>query len=751
MNSDLTSSFLFFLFRKKHFILFTLFVFLCCYVKAQVNNSGNLYVAGNTYINTTFTNTSTGVYQNDGYVYLTGNFVNSAPSITEGVGTTSFNGTGLQKIGGTQPSTFHNVVLSNTSGVQLKINAIMGGIISTINGSLYFNDYALAMGGKINTAYTNTSAFNVTNKSDLILYGDASSGNKLYFDSSANLLHDLTINNGGTGTLGNALNITPGSSFGTVTATGTFDANNFLTLKSDSNGTARVANSAGVINNFVTVERFVHGRRAWRFMAAPVNNDTLNIRTAWQEGANNYDLIYANHQDPHPGFGTEITEDNDPTKGFDVNTTYNPSLYDFDQTTQNWSPIPPTKTTLLNNYSAYYMFIRGSRAVNLAYATSAPTDNTIIRETGRLNNGSYTKTFTGTTGDDIFVGNPYASSINLATVLGNSTGVNTNKFYVWDPAINGSYGVGGYVTYDNGIMVPATPNYPSATTVIQGEQGFFLETNASTASINFTQNCKLASEKNVFGTINKDYLIYANLMTPSSDSLLLVDGAGAIFNNRFSAEIDDDDAVKFYNIKENIDFVRNDYEMAVETRPMPVLTDTLFLRMSYLRANQPYALSLNAQGATMANIQGYLVDNLMNTQTTLHTTDTTLYNFTPTADTATYMRRFMIVYHFKKVATGVPTASFTKAVTLNMVSIYPNPVTESTFQLTLDNMAKDDYTLNVYDNSGHLLFTRKLSHSGGSNNYSIKLDDRITSGTYNVNILGSNEKLIATTKLVVSK
>ena len=118
------------------------------------------------------------------------------------------------------------------------------------------------MGGMINTAYTNTAAFNVTPVSDLIINGSAANGNNLYFDPAGNTLHDLTLSSGATGVLGNTLNITAGSNFGTVTVDGNFDAAGFLTIKSDSNGDARVGESAGIIVNNATVERFIPARRA---------------------------------------------------------------------------------------------------------------------------------------------------------------------------------------------------------------------------------------------------------------------------------------------------------------------------------------------------------------------------------------------------------------------------------------------------------------------------------------------------------
>lgn len=739
---------------KKRSLLFFVLTFFSCYVKAQMVNSGNLYIAGNVYNNSDFTNNSTASYQNDGFFELTGNFNNDQALMVEGTGTTKFSGAALQKITGSQAADFHDVIWNNSAGVKMFKNVIMGGTISPINGSLYFGSYTLAMGGKISLAYTNTSAFSVTNASDLIINGNAAAGNKIYFDPSANTIHDVTINSSGTGALGNALNITAGSSFGTVTANGSFDAAGFLTLKSDANGTARVSNSSGTISNYVTVERYIPPRRAWRFMAVPTNNDTLTIRSAWQEGANNHDLVYANHQDPHPGYGTDITYDNDWTKGFDVNTTYNPSIKVWNQSGSNWDPAaPPTVSTLLKAYPAYCLFVRGSRAVNLALATYAPTDPTIIRETGTLNNGTYTKNITANTGDYLFVGNPFASSIaitGITGVLSTSTGIYTDKYYVWDPALNGSYGVGGYITYDAGIMVPPVSGYPSG--IIQGEQAFMVQASAANPSLVFNQNCKIATEANVFARPAKNPVLYVNLMLRSADSLLLVDGTAALFGPNYSTAIDGDDAIKFPNFNESIAMLRYDRRMAIETRPFPVLTDTLFLKMTYL-ASQPYVLSVQPVNSPDGT-QAWLVDKYLNSKTLLKQTDTTLYDFTANYyDTTTYMRRFMIIYRKSFIATPVSVKrSEAVAKTLNgSVNITPNPVTASTFEINLVNVPKGNYKANVYTNNGQVLLTRHIEHSGGTFSYKTNLPPGIAAGIYTVSIVNSDNKLIQKVSLVVSK
>ena len=78
-------------------------------------------------------------------------------------------------------------------------------------------------------------------------------------------------------------------------------------------------------------------------------------------------------------------------------------------------------------------------------------------------------------------------------------------------------------------MVPVTPNYPTPTTIIQGEQGFMVQSNATSSSLVFNQNCKVATESDVFGRPAhvKNPYVYVNLMLHSADSLLLVDGTAS--------------------------------------------------------------------------------------------------------------------------------------------------------------------------------------------------------------------------------
>lgn len=751
------------LFRCKICLCLLLLIVFNSIVKAQVNNTGIAYISGNVYVNSNFTNASTASYQNDGNFYLTGNFINDQASMAEGTGATQFIGSGLQNLNGSQTPVFHDVYLNNFNGVKMNLNATMGGTIYTVTGSLFFNSYALTMGGKISTSYTNTSAFNVTSTSDLILNGDAAAGNGLYFDPSANTIHNVTVGASGTGALGNALNITPGSSFGTVMVDGSFNAAGFLTIKSDSVGTARIAESAGNITNNVTVERYIPPRRAWRFMSVPVNNDTLHIRSAWQEGANNPTLYI--RYDPKPGYGTHITGDNNTSAGFDFNTTYNASIKTWVQSTNSWSIYAPsTLYTLINDYDGYCIFIRGSRAVDLAQATNAIADPTIIRTTGKVNNRGWSKAYSSVIANDIFlVGNPYVSSVDIASMLSSSTGIYHNKFWVWDPGLSGNYSVGGYIAYSNGVMAPLTTNYPAPTTIIQANQAFLVQANTAGDTIKFKQNDKTASESAIFskGLLKSFPVLYANLTVPSGSNYLLIDGVAAGFNNKFSADVDGDDATKLWNFYENIALVRKVKTMAIELRPMPVLTDTIFLRM-YLR-QQPYAMQLCAKNFEGQPVRAWIVDKYLNTKTELNFADANVYNFSPNPDTNSYRNRFMIIFNRQLITNPQPVSQLTNqsdplssgnanavGAKKQNLAIFPNPVTGKAALLELNNFARGDYELSLYSLKGQKLASQKIQHNGANTTYNFNLPGGIAAGTYNLQVLNDNN-IVLSAKLVVSK
>jgi Secretion system C-terminal sorting domain len=84
--------------------------------------------------------------------------------------------------------------------------------------------------------------------------------------------------------------------------------------------------------------------------------------------------------------------------------------------------------------------------------------------------------------------------------------------------------------------------------------------------------------------------------------------------------------------------------------------------------------------------------------------------------------------------------------------IYPNPVSGKSFNLILDNLEIEEYTINIYTATGKLIASRSLNYEGTrSNGYSIKLPAYIVAGNYTVQVVNSGGKIVRSVPMIVSK
>ncbi len=660
---------------------------------------------------------------------------------------------------------------------QLTTGVIVTNLSIAPGASLDLNGYSLEIDGTFSGSSTGYLKGN-SNSSLTIGADDVTNINAgtLYFDAANNNLKTFTIRGAKSIALGNALNIAAGTyaSPGKVTAKGVLAAGGFLTLKSDVNGDAMVASSTGSITGDVTVERYIPARRAWRLLTFPFSSSTQSINDAWQEGATpNPNTSTQNN--PNPGYGTEITYDNNTGHGFDVNTTVNPSLKVWDNSTNAWSAYSPyTNTTHLTDYPAYCLFVRGSRAINLALGTYAIPDATILRAKGQLNEtgSSIVKTYSGSAGKCILVGNPFASAINVQNILDGTkgSGFSLNKLWVWDAKIGGNSGVGGYVTYSSGVWAPANGSYSGSSPVIQSGQAFMVQLTGNSASMTFQQNDKSLSEGNVNGlqanneqapgtgatslkaisagnlrnTKNEfSYpVVHANLMIASGNSLSLADGVTAVFSNNLSKTAADRNAAKNWNTNENMALVRNGQTFAIEFRPRPESTDTMFFRL-YLFKGSPYALQIFGQNIS-DSLKGraWLVDNYLNTRTEVHLADTSVINFQTNTDTNSYRNRFMLVYvrNAEKQQTG--NNSKISNTDVSYISVFPNPVIGRTCNMLIsNNLPAGKYQALIYDDKGMLKLAKEVEYDGYKSNYKLTLPASLNQGVYKLALSKDNTAL----------
>jgi hypothetical protein len=675
----------------------------------------------------------------------------------------------------------YNVTVQNANSVVLSGSRTVPGTLTVATGnSLDINSNTLT----VNTAFSGTGKLRGSTASGLVTSGAGT----VYFSSSPyNQLKTLSVNSGGNLTLGgniasgDTLNIVAGNSgtgYGTVTANGILNTGNLLALKSDANGTATVAASSGVISDTVTVERYFPALRAWRFLAVPFGTTNQTINSAWQEGWVNSVLQCPSQYTGTPGYGTEISGGSS-ANGFDINNTGYASLKVYQN--NSWAIPSSTYSNLVTTSSnnAYALFVRGDRNVCLNY--TAPPGITTLRTRGilnqRSNGANITVNFSGAKpGDFIFIGNPYAAPLDIETaVKTRNVGISADQFLVWNPTLGGTMGVGGYVTFSNGLQVPYdlsndTTNY-AANTIIQSGEAFMVQVNSANVggagSITFKETDKSSTEKTtgVFGfkgtSLPKEHrkappALYINVLGPNN---VIADGVGVGFGNRFSTYKDPADVQKKWNEEiENMAIVKRDTTLAIDFRPVPKDSDSVQLRL-YLR-QQPYTLQIFMKGIRDSlPAQLWLVDKYLGTRTRLDLYSVNLYNFTPNRDTNSYRNRFIVAFNRKPRKQGQDRGTITNTQAIadndlgsgNVVSVYPNPVNTGKATLRFNNMPAGSYEMAVYNGLGERLSTNTIVHTGNNTVYPLEIPSSWPSGIYNVHIVNAKDNRAQNVTFVIRR
>jgi hypothetical protein len=415
----------------------------------------------------------------------------------------------------------------------------------TVGGSL-----TNLSGGTLNLGSGNLSiAANYTNQAGGVY--SQSTGTTIFNGSGAQALVDnsttgttfkaVTFNGGGTATMSAGTN---NVNFA-VAPTGVLTMSNssklaagsttaaYLTLKSDTTGTATVAAITGGCNitGFVTVQRFVQGSatynsvsqhwkaRNYRLMSSPVNQGFD------ASGNFPYSLNYL-------AAGTIIT-DCTSTYG---STPGNPSLYLHNEkytpnnttfTSGNFigvtnisavAPAGTITTTDATNPSAkiyvgegFMIYFRGDKVTHItgspsktSYPYVAP-ESVTFSATGFLNEGidsvrswtninglMYTTSNSGNLPVRGFnlVGNPYPSSIDWSTFSNSNPnapiyGLNVNPtVYLFNPF------TGNYDTYNASSGI----SNGTATKIIPSGQGFFVQANAPSPKLAFNESAKITAQ-----------------------------------------------------------------------------------------------------------------------------------------------------------------------------------------------------------------------------------------------------------------
>lgn len=540
-----------------------------------------------------------------------------------------------------------------------------------------------------------------------ITIGRSNTAGTLNFAAGAQVLKNLTLLDTATITLGTTLSLTAGSSFGTlkIDTASVLTTADFLTLRSDANGTARIdsipVNGSGValgtISGKITVERYLPmninwDSRRWRLIGAPVSTTGApTLKEAWQEGATptpattsatSVTSIY----NPFPTYGTHITNGAGSTNngnGFDAGSTNNPSIYKMEPGVGSWSA-PSTTGSPITNYGAYMIFVRGDRSIIVSNPYINTTGGANLRVKGNMNVGNVSKSILA--GKQV-LSNPYASSISLNKVLYNGSAFgadNTKKYYLWDPKLWGSKNVGSWVTFSsNGnntylyVPSPIDSGYMSSygTTGLIESGGAFLINAPASGSLVFHESDKIANSTTVGlasrpvqnRPINSLSILYTNLAYRNAvDDPILADGVATVYADEYYNEVDEQDAEKMatFSSKEKISLLRDGNVLAIEKRKTITLEDTIFLQMDKLDYNYKYQLQFMSKNFA-PHLTAYLVDAYLKTRSVISTTDNivTRYNFETTSENESLdINRFKVVF---KLPTSSPLPIFISSININ--------------------------------------------------------------------------------------
>ena len=452
------------------------------------------------------------------------------------------------------------------------------------------------------------------------------------------LIKNLIISNTSTGvTLGGMLYISESLTF---TGTGkNLVTNNALTLKSTASNTAWVGDMTGnSITGKVTVERYISARKAWRFLSVPTNS-TQTVKQAWQEGAASAGA------NPVPGYGVQITSNKSTwaTDGFDSYSAGGPSVKSFNPATYAWVDIGSTNMRFPASPTGYMTFVRGDRP------SSTVAVATVLRTQGNLYTGDQPPV-TVTPLAFTAIGNPYASALDMRTI--SKTGVK-EFFYVWDPNLSGSFGLGAYQTFSlSGVSYVVTPgggSYGASGSVnnfIQSGQAFFVQGNVSGGSLTFNENAKASGSMIVSLYENQPgRQLRANLYGVNTDgSTYMADGIFINYDESYTNDVNDMDALKASNGNENFSIKSAGKWLSVERRKAIVTKDTIFLDQMRMRA-QNYRFEFVTAKLDEPGMVALLEDNYLKTATPVNLYGTTIVNFSVTSVAASYAaNRFRIVF-----------------------------------------------------------------------------------------------------------
>ncbi len=535
-------------------------------------------------------------------LFVSGNFTNNSSG--------TVNVKGLLRVKGNTTLLSGSEVIIDTTGI-----VQMGGALSN-NGIFNASAGTVEMIGNASQILP-VGSFTNNAVSNLIISNTHASG--VVMTGAVDIYRSLTYSAGGT-------SLTTGDS---------------LTFKSSAAQTAWLGNMTGhIITGKAIVERFISARRAWRLLSVPTGM-LQTVKHAWQENAS------VSAENPKPGYGTQISDNTSSwaANGFDFLSPGGPSLKKYISATNSFTGIVSTNDALSNS-QAYFAFIRGDRTVT---GVGAPT-RTVLRTYGTLYTGDRPAISVAA---DKFetIGNPYASRVDVRNIT--KTGLR-DFFYVWDPVLGGGSGLGAYQLLSNDeagnyVITPGSGSYGNAGSIcndIESGHAFLVQAGATGGSLTFKEEAKnTGSILTSVAATGPQASLRLNLLGVNGDgSSYTNDGILVNFDETNASAVNEFDAVKMINTKENLAIKRSGNLLSLERRGTLTANDTVFLSSTNLKT-QNYRFNFDAQYFGGVALLGYLDDAYLNTSSPVNLSGQTAVNFSVSSNPASYASdRFRLVF-----------------------------------------------------------------------------------------------------------
>lgn len=542
-----------------------------------------------------------------------------------------------------------------------------------------------------------------------------------------------------------------------VAAGKTFNTNNYLVLKSTATGTARIdqlpvdgsGNATAFINGEVSIERFIPARRAWRLLSAPIaNGNSVTINQAWQEGSTNQSF---GPGDPNPGYGVHITGGTN-ANGFDQSPTNLPSVRVYNPASNGFIGLPanPGTYAAIGNYTGYMVYIRGDRGINLMDGVNAAITKTTLRVKGTVNTGN--KTYPVNAAGFTVLGNPYPSAIDFQTLTRTNV---RNTFYIWDPRLAGSQGLGGYVTaswnsntnsYDfTASASPVSQYIPSGEAVlIQSDDGI----NPGSITIKESDKTENGSDQWFGRQSSVDNKVNIRLFAADDENML--DAALLTFEANGKNAYDQHDALKFPTEIESISLLATGKLLAIERRAPASAGDTISIHIANLKPGA-YRVELEHIKWLPGSLKAFIVDRYLNRVSALNDGAGNGWTFVVDDESASADadRFYIILAENEPVTRPVYAATArpeqpTPFVKPASMMVYPNPVTGNSIGLISDGLREGYYQASLVNGSGTVVWRARIyMQISKGRTQQIDIDRDIPPGRYEL-ILESSSARVST-------